>query len=263
MTTSAPAIPGAPAASGRFGRAFRAHLAQETRLLLREPASLIFGALLPIAAIIVMSFFPAAREPTDIFGGMSAIQAYVPTITLFAMSIIGLTVLPGTLGAYRQAGVLRRLRTTPASPATLLAALFVLMGVAGLVVATLIVGIPRVVGVPLSPHLGWFALAVAGSLAAFLALGTVLAAVVPNPRAAAGIGNVIAAVMWFASGMWLPRAAFPDWLFWVTDLTPGGAAARAMLDATAGALIGWQPYAVLAAWTLVAGIIAVRVFRWE
>ena len=263
MTTTTPTALAAPAASGRFGRATRAHLANETRLLLREPAALIFGAVLPLAAIIVMTAIPAARQPLADFGGLSVVQNYAPTITLFATSVIGLTIMPGTLGGYREGGVLRRLRTTPASPATLLTALFLLMAAAGLVVAGLIVAIPAVGGAGLPTNLGWLALAAAGSLAAFLALGAVLAAVVPNPKAAAGVGNLIAALMWFAAGLWVPRFAFPDWLKAVTDLTPGGAAAQAMLEATHGLAVSWQPYAVLAAWTIVAAFIAVRTFRWE
>ena len=255
--------PTAPTASARFGRAFKAHLTNETRLLLREPAALIFGAVLPLAAVIVMSAIPAAREPQPSLGDLSVLQVYVPTITLFATSVIGLTVMPVILGTYRQAGILRRLRTTPASPATLLAALFVLMALAGVVVGVLIVGIPAVAGTGMPANLGWFALAAVGSLLAFLAVGALLAALVPNPKAAGGIGNVVAALMWFAAGMWLPRALFPDWLVTLTDLTPGGAAAQAMLDATQGTSVGWAPYAVLAAWTMVAGFAAARTFRWE
>ena len=68
----------------RFTRAFAAHLRSETRLILREAAALIFGAVLPLAAIIVMSAIPAAREPLADFGGLSVVRTYQPTILLFA-----------------------------------------------------------------------------------------------------------------------------------------------------------------------------------
>ena len=48
--------------------------------------------------------------------------------------VLGLTIVPAILGGYRQLGVLRRLRTTPASPTGLLAALFVAVAAVGLVV---------------------------------------------------------------------------------------------------------------------------------
>lgn len=257
MTTSAVPHP------GRLGRAFAAHLRNEARLLLRDPAALVFGAVLPLAAIVVMSAIPGARRPNADFGGLSVVQVYQPTIVLFATSVLGLTVVPVTLGAYRQQGVLRRLRTTPAPPAALLAALFVVVATAGLVVGALLTAIPGLAGAGLPDHLARFVLAAVASLCSFLALGTVLAAVVPSPQAAAGLGNVVAALMWFCAGLWLPRAFFPDWLRVVADLTPGGAATRAMLDAATGAPLAWAPYAVLLIWIAAGAALAVRVFRWD
>lgn len=251
-----------PAGTPR-GRAFRAHLANESRLLRREPAALIFGAILPLLAVIVLAAIPAARQPNPVMGGFSVVQAYVPVLVMFATSTLGLTVMPGILGGYRQGGVLRRLRTTPTSPATLLAALFTLINAIGLVEAALIVVVPALFGVGLPAGLGWFALAAVLATLAFVAMGTVLAAVVPSPGAAAGLGNVVAVAMWAASGLWFPRSGFPDWLLTASNLTPGGAAADAMLAATLGAPQGWLPYVVLVAWTAVCALVAVRTFRWE
>ncbi len=70
-------------------------------------------------------------------------------------------------------------------------------------------------------------------------------------------------LMWFSAGLWLPRQLFPDWLVTLTDLVPGGAAAQAMLDATVGVQPSWQPFVVLAAWTVAGALVAVRTFRWE
>lgn len=264
MTSTSPTATATGTASRRHaGRAFQAHLRNETRLLIRDPGVLVFGATMPLAAIIVMCFFAGARRPLDELGGFSVIQTYVPVLVLFATSILGLTVIPSILGGYREMGVLRRLRTTPASPATLLAALFVIVTLMGLLVSAVIVLIPLLVGVALPAHLGWFVLAGCLSLMAFVSLGTVLAAVVPNPKAAAGFGNLLAAVMWFAAGLWFPRAQFPDWLTVITDLTPGGAAADVMLEATHGLASSWGPLAVLAAWVVGGVAIAILTFKWE
>lgn len=257
-TASTPVPAGVPQ-----GQVFRAHLANEARLLRREPAALVFGALLPLLGIIVMAAIPAARQPNAAMGGFSVVQTYVPVLVLFATSVVGLTVMPGILGGYRQLGVLRRLRTTPTSPATLLAALFALITLIGLVEAALIVAIPALFGVALPVGLGWFALAATLSTLAFVAMGALLAALVPSAGAAAGVGNAVAAVMWAASGLWFPRSGFPDWLLTASNFTPGGAAADAMLTATLGAPAPWLPYVVLVAWTAVCAVVAVRTFRWE
>lgn len=259
LSTAATATP----ARVRQSRVFRAHLVNEFRLLRREPAALIFGATLPLLAVVVMAAIPAARQPNPVMGGFSVVQTYTPVLVLFATSILGLTIMPGILGGYRQLGVLRRLRTTPTSPASLLAALFTLVTTVGLVGAALIVLIPALFGVAPPVALAWFALAAVLSTLAFVAMGTVLAALVPSAGAAAGVGNAVAAVMWAASGLWFPRSGFPDWLLTASNLTPGGAAADAMLTATLGAPQQWLPYVVLLAWTVVCAVVAVRTFRWE
>lgn len=261
MTTTPATIP--TSARAPRGRVFRAHLVNEFRLLRREPAALIFGAILPLLAVIVMAAIPAARQPNPVMGGFSVVQTYVPVLVMFATSTLGLTVMPGILGGYRQLGVLRRLRTTPTSPASLLAALFTLIATIGVVEAGLIVVVPALFGVGFPAAPGWFALATVLATLAFVAMGTVLAALVPSAGAAAGIGNVVAVVMWAASGLWFPRSGFPDWLLSASNLTPGGAAADAMLTATLGAPQGWLPYVVLLSWTLACAVVAVRTFRWE
>ena len=262
-TTTVGPTPGNSLLQGRQWHAYRAHLLNETRLHAREPAALIFGAILPVTAIIVMCVFPAAREPVASMGGVSVITAYTPVLILFSSSILGLTIIPGTLGTYRESGVLRRLRTTPTSPLSLLTALITIISGFALLVAGVIVGIPAISGAGMPTHLGWFSLAAAVSTICFVAMGALIASVVSNAKAAPGIGNAIAVVMWAASGMWFPRAGFPDWLRTVADLTPGGATAQLMLDASTTGSVEWQPFMVLLVWTLVSTALATRLFRWE
>lgn len=247
----------------RFARATQAQFLVELRLLLREPAALIFGAVLPLVAVTVMAAIPAARQPLPDMGGLAMVQVYTPPITMFATSIIGLTLLPAIVGGYRELGVLRRLRTTPVSPMSLLVAVLAVLMLAGLVVSALIVAIPALVGVPLPARLGMFAWASGLALLSFAALGGALAALIASAKVASGVGNAVAALMWFFAGMWLPRAFFPDWLTVLAGLTPSGAAAEAMTSATTGGAAGWEPFAVLIAWTIGAALVASATFRWE
>src|SRR5699024_9431316 len=99
--------------------------------------------------------------------------------------------------------------------------------------------------------------------AVFLAIGAVLCALIPNVKVLAGVGNVVAVLMWFTAGLWIPRAAFPDWARILTDLTPGGASAELLHTAIAGGDGNWQDVAVCLVWIVVSLGTAVRVFRWE
>lgn len=238
-------------------------LRNELRLFARTPAAVVFPVLMPVVAAIVIAAVPAARRPNPVFGGLSVSQAYTPTLILFAISMATLVILPQILGSYRELGFLRRLRTTPASPRDLLVA-FLLFTVALSVVVSLVIAVvPVLFGVPAPASPLTFAAAVVLAIAALLAVGTMLCAVISNAKVAMGIGNVVAAVMWFAAGMWFPRAQFPQALAMVTDALPGGAAARLMADALVGAPVSWAAVVTCLAWAVVGAFVARRTFRWE
>ncbi|MDO5499825.1 MAG: ABC transporter permease, partial [Propionibacteriaceae bacterium] len=163
-------------------------LRNEARLLARTPAGVI-PVLLPTLAALVIAAIPAAREPNPVFGGLSVAGAYTPTLILFAMSMATLVVLPQMLGSYRELGFLRRLRTTPTSPAALLGAYVIVTSALSLVVSLIIGGAPALFGATAIERPLGFAAAVIVALLPFLALGLMLCAVISNPKAAAGIGN--------------------------------------------------------------------------
>lgn len=238
-------------------------LRTEATLLARNPAAVIFTVLAPLAAAVVIASVPAARRPSEAFGGLSVAQAYTPSLVLFAVTMAALVAMPQILGGYREIGYLRRLRTTPVSPRQLLLALFGVIGAVTVVVSVVISVLPLIAGVPAPRHPWAFAAAIALAVVTFHALGAALSAVIPGTRIAAGVGNVVAMLMWFSAGLWFPRAQFPDWLRTVTDLTPGGAVAELMNTSSLGGTLSWAPVLVCLAWTAVATVVAVRTFRWE
>lgn len=240
-----------------------AHLKNEARLLSRESAALIFGVVIPVVAMLVMAALPAARTPTPALGGRSVVAAYTPVLVLFAGSVLGLTVIPAILGNYRQWGVLRRLATTPSTPGALLAALFLLVLLIAFAVELLLVAIPALAGASWPPAPGWFALGAGLSTVMFVALGAWLAALVPSAKAAAGIGNVLAVLVWGAAGMWFPRSQFAPWLRLATELTPGGAAAETMQLTGLPQASAARPLFILLAWTAIACWAATRSFKVE
>lgn len=253
----------ASAPTRTHGSAATALLRNEARLLARQPAVPIWTVILPVTAMVVMAAIPAASRPLDGFGGVGVLQAYQPTLMVFASSMLALQMFPILLGQYRELGYLRRLRTTPASPWQLLGAMLVLMLSVTMAVGVIMVAVPLVVGVGKIAQAPAILGVFLPTTLAFLAVGALIAAVIPSSRVAGGAGAALAAVMWFFAGMWFPRALFPDWLAAIAAWTPGGAAATAMADVAVGTGPGWQPFACLTVWFVAALVIAVRAFRWE
>jgi ABC-2 type transport system permease protein len=90
-----------------------------------------------------------------------------------------------------------------------------------------------------------------------------IAAVLPSGRAASAVGTLLFFPMMFFAGLWIPRAAMPSTLRTVSDYTPLGAGVQAIQDAVAGSWPHPLQLLVLAAYVVIFGIIASKVFRWE
>jgi ABC-2 type transport system permease protein len=242
---------------------FWALLRSESRLLVREPAPVIWAVVLPLIAGVVTPLVPPVATPQTYLGGMSFAQVYQPVLVLFTASVLALQVLPTVVTQYREFGVLRRLRTTPVPPWQLLAAIVTIVAGLTLVMTTLLVLVPAALGLPLPANLPAFGLTATLAALSFLAIGALLCGVARTSRIGAGIGGFVAACMWFAAGLWVPRAVFPPILTLISDLTPGGAAAEGMLRAISGQWPTATGLAVLLAWSIMGFVVAGRTFRLE
>jgi ABC-2 type transport system permease protein len=236
----------------------------EMKLLWREPLAIFFTLAFPTLLVVILGSIPGFREPDKSIGGLRLIDLYVPIAIAFAMTMLGLQAAPTALATYREKGILRRMAVTPVGPARVLQAqmLTCLLMAIGAVATLVIVGrIAFAVPLPRQPF--GFALAIVLGSAALFAIGLTIAALVPNGRAASAVGSLLIFPIMFFAGLWVPREAMPATLREIGDYTPLGAGVQALHDATAGAWPHPMQLAVLAAYIVVFGIIASKVFRWE
>ena len=237
----------------------------ETRLFLREPMWLIFGLLFPPLLLLAMGFlFPGFDEPLPELDGERLIVVYAPTVIGLAMAMLSLMALPMTIASYREEGILRRMRTTPVHPARLLVAQVTTLAMVAVVgtAATLVVGaLAFDVPFPKSPI--WFVVAFAMGLAAMLSMGLLVGAVSRSPATAQVIGFALFFPMLFFAGVYVPRGFMSDGLTTISNFTPLGAAVQAMMDAWVGTTPAWEQLLVMALYTVVFSLAAVRLFRWE
>jgi ABC-2 type transport system permease protein len=245
-------------------RARRALLRSEARLFLREPAAVFWVVGFPTVLLAVLGCIPSFRDPDDALGGLRMIDVYVPVAVLVSLLMSGLQAMPTVLSGYRERGILRRMSTTPVRPGALLGAQMGLHGVAALASALLTLAVGRIAfGVPLPARPAGYLLALALSVVAALALGSLVAALARTSKAASAVGSVLLFPMMFSAGVWLPVQAMPDVLSRLVEFTPFGAAAQALGATTAGDGPGWRPLLVLAGWAAVLCWQAARRFRWQ
>jgi ABC-2 type transport system permease protein len=236
----------------------------EGKLFLRDPIALFFGLIFPTVVLVALGlFFPGFDEPLAELGGARYIDIYAPIALGLGLATLGFVTLPPVLGAYRQFGILRRLRTTPIHPAKLLTAQLMVHGSVAVVSALgALVAAEVLFDVPF-PTSGWFYLSFVLATAAIFAIGLLVGALVRSSNAGQAIGMGIYFPMLFFAGVWIPRQIMSEGLLRFSDLTPLGAAVQALGDAWSGITPSVLHLIVMTGYAVVAGALAVRFFRWE
>lgn len=236
----------------------------EARLFGRELGALFWIIFFPTLLVAIIGAIPAFREPEETLGGARAIDLYTSVSVLLAMIMASIMVMPAVLSGYRERGVLRRLRTTPVHPGSLLWAQVALHGAAVLIGIVLVLAVARVFyDVPLPGAIGWYLLSLLLAIASSFSIGAVITSVVRSPRALQILGSIVFFPAMFTAGVWLPVQAMPDWLRDIVVLTPLGAAAEALNDSLMGSAPNMVDLVVMVAWTVVLALISVRTFQWE
>lgn len=235
----------------------------ELRLYGREPAAVFFTLAFPLLILFVFGGI-FGNEPDPQFGGRGSVDVSVPGYIAQVIGTVGFFGLPITLAAYREQGILRRLRATPVSPLTVLGAqvvvnvLFAAIGV-GLLVAAgrLAYGL-----VPPASPLG-VAAAILLSALAFAAVGFVIAGLAPTARAAQAVGSALFFPQLFLSGASFPRELMPDNIRRFADLLPLSQVVILVQQLWSEGTWAWPSLTALVAVMIAGTAVAGRLFRWE
>jgi ABC-2 type transport system permease protein len=202
---------------------------------------------------------PVATPDVDIPFNVAILAA-----VLIAVSAVQSLV--AIISIYREGGILKRLRSTPLSPVTIMGAQVVVKLAFTVVSLTLLMlaGKRLFPGV-LSVNVFSFTLAVLLSTFSILSLGFVLASIVPTARFAQPIGAAVLYPMLFLSGLFFPVSKLPRALEAVAYLLPTTHAVALLNGVWDGS--GWSAH-----WMNVAALLALfaaytalstRIFRWE
>ena len=232
------------------------------RSIRRDPATVFFALVLPVGLYV---FFQATQSGGGDVGGIPYATYFAGSMVVWGGAVILFQTLPEVVATAREHGVLKRLRGTPLRPWQYLAGRTLAdFGLTVLVVAlVLAVGIPffdvRVSLVGLLVGLPVLAL----GTVTMAACGFALAAFVPSARAFGAVALVVLMPLAFFSDIFIIAA--PEWMRTVGAFSPLRHMQNALVEAWApdGPTIGWTHLAVLVAWAVGAGAVAVRFFRWE
>jgi ABC-2 type transport system permease protein len=228
----------------------------------RNPQSAIFTFVFPVVFVTIMGALFGGVGRSSYFGGLSALQYYVPTIA--ALCVLGSCYgqLAVALAARRQNGILKRIRATPLPAWAYFAGLLAHCILVSIADIALIVGVGRVYGVPFPSQWPAIALTLVLGAAAFCALGVAVASVISNAEAAPAVAQLVLFPLLFLSGTYLPiHSQVLNQVTGWFPVRPFNEALTGPLSRHAGA--DWRHLAVLAAWGVIGAIVAVRRFRWN
>lgn len=239
-------------------------LLTELRLFAREPGSLFRIVGFPAVLVGLIGLVSAFREPSDDLGGQRVVDIYVPIAILLAIIVGSVQAMPTVVATYREQGILRRISTTPARARDLLAAQYVIHGLAVACGGGAAAGVGWFAyGVGAPAHPAAFLAVAALALAACLALGGVIAGMTPHARGATAASMTVLFPLMFTAGLWFPVQTMPGLLGDLVPLTPLGAAALGLDAAALGEWPDLRHFLVILAWAVLLGAAAVRWFRWE
>jgi ABC-2 type transport system permease protein len=255
--------PAGPPAGTRSNLRLLAHQVRYEQLSFwRNPQSAVFTFIFPVVFVVIMGALFGGSGKSSYFGGLSALQYYVPTIA--ALSVLGSCYgqLAVALAARRQAGILKRIRATPLPAWAHFAGLLAHCVLVSVIDIALIVVVGRLYGVPFPSH--WLAITLTLVLgaASFCALGVAVASVISNAEAAPAVAQLVLFPLTFISGTYGPiHSALLNHVCGWLPVRPFNEALTGPFAQHAGA--DWRDLAVLAAWGVVGAGVAVRRFRWD
>ena len=241
----------------------------EIKLFLREPLTVVFAFGFPLIMLFVLaevfgtapSAEPAANGLVP-WRGAAPLSYYVPGYVALAAAAVGLIMIPAHLASYRERGVLRRFRAASIPAWTVFGAQVGVQAVLSVLGGLLVVG-AAYLAYDFPAPADAFAAAVAFlfCIAAFAAIGVLLGAVMPSPRAAQGAGVLLFIVMLMLSGTGPPREVMTSTMNTIADVLPLSHAVTAIQDPWMG--YGWNvaQLGVLAAIAVVCGMLATLAFR--
>ncbi len=194
----------------------------ELKLFAREPLTVLFVLVLPVAVLYVLNgVFGSAPADPSVWEGLDAVSFYTSSYVALVAATVGVLSVPVQLAGYREKGVLRRFRASALPPSTLLGA-HGLVAALTAVTGSVLLSVLAVVAydAPMPQDAVGLVAAAALVIAAFAALGVLLGLLLPTARAAQGLGVLLFFLFMMLGGAGPPREVLPSALQRVGDALP-------------------------------------------
>jgi len=237
----------------------------ELKIFAREPLGLVGTLLVPALTVVGLGGVFGAAIP-----GSARLSRFVAVdLPVFAAILAALNAVLSLItivSIYREGGILKRLRATPLGPRTILSAhVLVKLTLTLATLAVMTVAGRRVIAIGADLRTLSFALALLFSTFSILAIGFLIASLVPTARFAQPVGGLVLYPMLFLSGLFVPVASLPAYGRALARLVPLTYAVSLLRGIWTGEswLLHVGDIGALIIVCLVCTGLSARVFRWE
>jgi len=235
----------------------------ELKKLFRDPMSLVVMLLMPVSLTLV--FYISMRDiPTWWLEGASHFEFLVPGAMGFAVIYMGMMVAMG-LNEYREAGLLKRLQTTPTSPFEYMGSLIIANMLIAVFQGLIVLLLSVVLG--FQPQGGVLGLVITSLFLAMLAitavgLALITATIARKSGAASGLSMIFIIPM-MIFGTWL--AAFNEMTMSIARFTPNHYVTESLTRIFHGASLSdgivWKNFLILSIISLVIVVAGIQLFK--
>ncbi len=242
-------------------KAYFAYIKSTLQLTLRDRLVLFFNYMMPLV------FFIAFGEGFSAATSRGAISQVVTMVLM--LGVLGTGFFGGGMRATaeREAGILRRFKVAPITPAPILVASLFTGWIVFLptVVFFLVIANLRY-GMSMPTHTLALFVMVSAGVVAFRGIGLIIASVVNSMAESQVVIQLLYLPMLMLSGATIPLNILPDWLQSVAQFLPSTHLYMGMQNILVrgqSLTQNWVPLGALIATTLIALLLSVKLFRWE
>lgn len=232
--------------------------------LVRDPVVSLLSLFFPL--VFVGMYFVLPDLTLDGGERVSALTYGLPAIILLGALALGLSGTAAPMSQHRKDGVLRSLGMTPVTPGAYLLAQLPARMLVVVAETALIVLIAAATGTLHLRDGSLFLLAVGTCIATTLSLGLLLGARSANPTLVGAVGGMLIPAILFSCGVFLPFRMMPPAIETFARFLPFTYVGDMLRHSLTGVTLAYSPLlgaGVCVAWTLLAGFLAVRIFRWS
>jgi ABC-2 type transport system permease protein len=230
---------------------------------LRNRATLFWNLAFPVFLLVIYSQIFGAMD----VGGTNFMAWVVPGVVVFNILTFGLLSSGTLMVNMRDKGVLRRLQASPIPAGQLVGSYLLVNVLIALLQSTIILVFAALVfrtPLTLGGALRALPMIVFGILA-FVALGQVISGVAATAGVAVAIGQILNFSQMFITDMIMPMDMMPEWIQKVAPYLPAYATVQLVRPPLVEGVLSpdlWTNLLLMAAYTVVAGLVAARLFRW-